>query len=119
MYTEGDLKDDLQIVGSPCNQFKEQEPGTPQEISDFTKNKYGVTFPITEKIEVNGVNCHPLYSYLRQNSSLFDAKSGLTSEIQWNFGKFLVNGEGKVVNYYAPPTNPDDIIPDIKKLLEE
>ena len=101
----------LQIVGCPCNQFGGQEPGTEQEINDFARGKYGAQFPMTEKIEVNGENCHPLYAYLRQNSSLHDAKKNETNVIGWNFGKFLLNGEGKVVDYYPPTTAPDDIRP--------
>jgi glutathione peroxidase len=71
---------------------------------------------MTEKILVNGDNCHPLYAYLRSNSSLHDAKKG-TGVIGWNFGKFLVNGEGQVVEYYPPTTEPIAILADIKKLL--
>ena len=107
----------LQIVGAPCNQFGGQEPGTEQEINDFARGKYGAEFPMTEKIEINGANTHPLYAYLRANSSLHDAKSGKTKEVGWNFGKFLVNGEGQVVEYYPPTREPDSLLEDIRKLL--
>ena len=70
-----------------------------------------------EKIEVNGVNCHPIYNYLRSNSKLYDDKKGTAGEIPWNFAKFLVNAQGKVISYYEPRKFPDDIRSDIEKLL--
>ena len=78
--------------------------------------KYKITFPIAEKVEVNGLNTHPVFSYLRQNSSLHDKKKGVTTNIGWNFAKFLVNKEGKVVKYYEPIVEPTAIVEDIRKL---
>ena len=107
----------LEILGFPCNQFGSQEPGTPQEINDFARGKYGAEFPIFAKCEVNGAGCHPVYNYLRTNSSLWNAEKGLANEIPWNFAKFLVGADGKVVGYYEPKTFPEDIRKDIDKLL--
>ena len=81
----------LQILAFPCNQFGNQEPGSPQDIEDFARGKYGVQFPIFEKIDVNGKKTHPIYAYLRNNSQLYDAKKKTAKEIPWNFAKFLVN----------------------------
>ena len=83
----------LEIYGFPCNQFGKQEPKGAEDIREFVK-QYEVTFPLLEKGEVNGDGAHPLYKYMRQNSSL----NG--EDITWNFAKFLVNHEGKVVQYY-------------------
>jgi glutathione peroxidase len=103
----------LEILGFPCNQFLKQDPGSDSEISEFCSLNYGVTFPMFSKIEVNGDNTHPLYRYLKS-----EAKGLLGSEnIKWNFTKFLVNREGKVVKRYAPNTEPKDIEKDIKALL--
>ncbi len=81
--------------------------------------KYGITFPIVEKVEVNGVNCHPVFNYIRQNSRLFDKKKDVTTNIGWNIGNFLVNKEGHVVEYYDPTVEPLSIVKDIRKLTEE
>lgn len=103
----------LEILGFPCNQFLKQDPGSDSEISEFCSLNYGVTFPMFSKIEVNGDNTHPLYNYLKS-----EAKGLLGSEkIKWNFTKFLVNREGKVIKRYAPNTEPKDIEKDIKDLL--
>ena len=107
----------MQILAFPCNQFGSQEPGSPQDIEDFARGKYGVQFPILEKIEVNGQNTNPVYSFLRTNSILFDAKKKTAKEIPWNFSKFLLNSSGQVVQYYEPKVFPDAIIPDIQKQL--
>jgi len=103
----------LTILGFPCNQFGRQEPGGPEEISAFCERSYGVTFPMFEKIEVNGANAHPLYQYLK------DEKPGLlgTKNIKWNFTKFLVDRAGKVVARFAPTATPARIRPAIEKLL--
>jgi glutathione peroxidase len=90
------------VLGVPCNQFGGQEPGTPEEIADFCETGYGVTFPLTEKIEVNGAGRHPLYHELTQAP---DA-AGEAGDIQWNFEKFLVSAEGKVVARFRPRTEP-------------
>jgi glutathione peroxidase len=101
------------ILGFPCNQFSEQEPGTNEEIADFCLVNYGVSFDMFEKIEVNGDNAHPLYKYLKK-----EATGLLGSEsIKWNFTKFLVDRNGKVIDRYAPMTKPKSIEKDIEKLL--
>jgi glutathione peroxidase len=88
----------------PCNQFLGQEPGTPDEIVEFCTTTYGVTFPLTEKIEVNGDGRHPLYAVLTQAA---DAE-GHTGDIRWNFEKFLVGRDGTVVGRFGPQVEPED-----------
>jgi len=92
------------VVGVPCNQFLGQEPGTPEEIVEFCTATYGVTFPLTEKIEVNGDGRHPLYSVL---TGAADAE-GHTGDIRWNFEKFLVGRDGSVVGRFGPQVEPED-----------
>jgi glutathione peroxidase len=92
------------VVGIPCNQFGGQEPGSPEEIAEFCSATYGVSFPMTEKIEVNGPGRHPLYDELVQVAD----ESGRTGDISWNFEKFLVNEQGKVVVRFTPGVVPDD-----------
>jgi glutathione peroxidase len=92
------------VVGVPCNQFLGQEPGTAEEIVEFCSSAYGVTFPLTEKIEVNGDGQHPLYAELNGNA---DA-DGHTGDIRWNFEKFLVGRDGEVLARFAPQTEPED-----------
>jgi glutathione peroxidase len=103
----------LTILGFPSNQFGRQEPGAEAEIKAFCERRFGVTFPLFSKIEVNGPGAHPLYSYLKQ------AKPGLlgTEGIKWNFTKFLVDREGRVVKRYAPADKPDALEKDISELL--
>lgn len=102
------------VLGFPCNQFRRQEPGDNEEIRNFCSLNYGVTFPMFGKIEVNGKNVHPLYQYLKKTTP-----GALGSEsIKWNFTKFLIDREGKPVQRYAPATKPEQIKPDIEKLLE-
>lgn len=84
--------DSLVVLGFPCNQFGNQEPGTAEEIKEFCTTNYGVTFPISQKIEVNGPNAHPIYKYCKDV-----AKNG--QEIGWNFEKFLVSTDGSITNY--------------------
>jgi glutathione peroxidase len=91
------------VVGVPCNQFAGQEPGTAEEIAEFCSTTYGVTFPMTEKIEVNGPGRHPLYTYLTATP---DA-SGEAGDIMWNFEKFLVAPDGRAVARFRPRTDPD------------
>ena len=98
------------VLGFPCNQFFKQEPSGPERIKEFLQDNQ-VTFPVFARIEVNGDGAHDLFKFLRLNSSLNCGKIG------WNFGKFLVNREGKVVGYYGPRTEPNEMIPDIEKLL--
>jgi glutathione peroxidase len=103
----------VSILGFPCNQFLSQEPGTEEEIKNFCMTNFGVTFDMFAKINVNGENTHPLYIYLKENASGF-----LGSEmIKWNFTKFLIDRNGKVIERYAPSTTPEQIEKDIEKLL--
>jgi glutathione peroxidase len=92
------------VVGFPCNQFGGQEPGSPEEIEKFCSANYGITFPITEKIEVNGDGRHPIYKAL---TPIADA-SGHTGDIRWNFEKFVVSADGTKVTRFHPKTTPDD-----------
>ncbi|ERP90116.1 glutathione peroxidase [Alcanivorax sp. P2S70] len=109
-----DLKDKgLEILGFPCNQFGKQEPGAADEIGAFCQKNYGVSFTMFDKIDVNGDNAHPLYTYLKQEAPGVLGSKG----IKWNFTKFLVNKEGKVIKRYAPTDKPEAIRKDIEKLL--
>ena len=100
------------VLGFPCNQFGRQEPGSAAEIGQFCSSNYAVSFPMFDKIDVNGDNAHPLYQYLRRE------KSGLLgSSIKWNFTKFLIDRSGKVVGRYAPTTTPESLTNDIEALL--
>jgi glutathione peroxidase len=102
------------VLGFPCNQFGEQEPGTEKEIVEFCSLTYDITFPIFSKIDVNGDNTHPLYSFLKKS-----APGLLGSEaIKWNFTKFLIDRQGKIVDRFAPTTKPEDIEENIKSLLK-
>ncbi|MDQ0221429.1 glutathione peroxidase [Peribacillus cavernae] len=115
------------VVGFPCNQFGGQEPGTDEEISSFCSVNYNVTFPLFQKIEVNGDHAHPLYQYLREqapvdadldeNSPLNQDSNVEDSSIKWNFTKFLIDQDGNVVKRFAPTTKPEEIVGDIEKLL--
>ncbi|MBF0680596.1 MAG: glutathione peroxidase [Devosia sp.] len=101
------------VLGFPCNQFAGQEPGTSAEIAQFCSTAYGVSFPVFERIDVNGDGAHPLYAWLKKS-----APGLLGSEaIKWNFTKFLLGRDGSVVERYAPTTEPADIASDIEKLL--
>ena len=100
------------VVGFPCNQFLGQEPGTSAEIQEFCSVNYGVTFPLSEKIEVNGPGRHPLYTELVKTA---DAE-GTSGDIRWNFEKFLVNRAGEVVARFGPRMTPDD--PEIISAIE-
>ena len=92
------------VVGVPCNQFGAQEPGSAEEITTFCSTSYGVTFPLTEKIEVNGAGRHALYSSL---TSVADAE-GHSGDIRWNFEKFLIGKDGKVIARFSPMVTPED-----------
>jgi glutathione peroxidase len=94
----------LEILGFPSNQFKEQEPGTAEEIETFCSATYGVTFPMSSKIDVNGEGRDPLYAALTETP---DAK-GEAGDISWNFEKFLVSADGRVLGRFSPMTEPDD-----------
>lgn len=104
----------LEVLGFPCNQFGAQEPGNQTEIGAFCEKNYGVTFQMFDKIDVNGEHAHPLYQYLEEA-----APGALgTKGIKWNFTKFLVDKDGKVVKRYAPNVEPQEIKGDIEGLLE-
>jgi glutathione peroxidase len=104
----------VEVLGFPCNQFGAQEPGSATEIQSFCEQRFGVSFPLFEKVDVNGANAHPLYQYLTK------AAPGIlgTEGIKWNFTKFLVDGSGKVIKRYASTTEPKDIERDIEALLK-
>lgn len=104
----------FEVLGFPCDQFGHQEPGDDAEIKSFCQTNYGVEFPMFAKIEVNGANTHPVFEYLKSK------KGGLFGgTIKWNFTKFLVAKDGKVVDRYAPATTPERIAADIKRELEK
>ncbi len=100
------------VVGVPCNQFAGQEPGTAEEIAGFCSATYGVTFPMTEKLEVNGDGAHPAYRVLTAEP---DA-GGEAGPVQWNFEKFLLDGDGAVVARFRPETQPDS--PEVRTAIE-
>jgi glutathione peroxidase len=101
------------VLGFPCNQFGGQEPGSAQQIQCFTKEQYSISFPLFAKVEVNGLNTHPLYRLLKQR-----AKGVLgTESIKWNFTKFLVDRRGEVVSRFAPATAPITLEERIQPLL--
>ena len=103
----------FEVLGFPCNQFMNQDPGNDDAISQFCSLNYGVSFPMFAKIEVNGDGTHPLFRFLKR-----EAKGLMGSEkVKWNFTKFLVNRDGQVVRRYAPTAKPADIRADIEKLL--
>ena len=104
----------LAVLGFPCNQFGNQEPGGEEEIGAFCEKNYGVRFPMHAKIDVNGPSAHPLYQHLRS------AKKGLlgSSRIKWNFTKFLVDRHGNVVERFAPTTTPDKLEQRIEALVD-
>ncbi|HZH60406.1 MAG TPA: glutathione peroxidase [Metabacillus sp.] len=105
----------FEVLGFPCNQFMGQEPGNHNEIERFCELNYGVTFPLFSKIDVNGENAHPLFTYLStETPGLLGSKA-----IKWNFTKFLIDSNGHPVERFSPNTNPKQITPHIKKLLNE
>lgn len=103
----------FETLGFPCNQFANQEPGTEAEIQEFCQVNYGVSFPMFAKIDVNGSDTHPLYDYLKAQAP------GIlgTTAIKWNFTKFLVDREGKVVERFESKVEPMDIAPQIEAML--
>jgi glutathione peroxidase len=103
----------LVVFGFPCNQFGAQEPGSSNDIQSFCQTRFGVTFPLSQKVDVNGSNAHPLYQYL------VAAKPGILGlkDVKWNFTKFLVNKKGEVVKRYAPTDTPESIAKDVESLL--
>ena len=103
----------LEVLGFPCNQFGHQEPGDEAAISEFCELNFGVDFPLFGKIDVNGDNAHPLYRHLKDEApGILGSKA-----VKWNFTKFLVNREGKVVRRYAPTDKPEALAKDIEALL--
>ena len=103
----------LEILDFPCNQFGNQAPGSEEEIVDFCQSRYGVTFPQLAKIDVNGANESPVYTYLKSQ------KTGLMgSKIKWNFTKFLLDRNGNVVDRFGPTVTPEKIEDRIKELLK-
>ncbi len=102
----------LTILGFPCNQFMGQEPGSADEIASFCSLTYDVTFPILAKVEVNGSGADPLYKHLKKEQGGL-----LGSSIKWNFTKFLIDKDGKVVERFAPTDKPESMKPSIEKLL--
>lgn len=103
----------LVIIGSPCNQFANQEPGDSEAIQGNCLINYGVSFPITEKIEVNGKGAHPLFAYLKKA-----APGTLTNAVKWNFTKFLVGKDGQPIKRYSPTTKPEQLEADIEAALQ-
>jgi glutathione peroxidase len=101
------------VVGFPCNQFGAQEPGSEPDIVQFCQTNYDVSFPMSAKLEVNGANRHPLYSFLTSPATGFDG------DISWNFEKFLIGRDGRVLKRYPPPTKPQDsgLLQDISDAL--
>ena len=102
----------LVVLGFPCDQFGGQEPGTEAEIAEFCTTTFGVSFPLFAKIDVNGENAHPLYSWLRNEQP---GQQG--DAIEWNFTKFLVSPSGRALQRYGPADEPDTIASDIEPLL--
>jgi len=100
------------VVGVPCNQFMGQEPGSAEEIAEFCSATYGVTFPMTEKVEVNGPGAHPIYQQLTATPDV-DGKDG---DVAWNFEKFVLSGAGEVVARFRPQTQPD--APEVRAAIE-
>lgn len=101
------------VLGFPCNQFLNQDPGNEAEIASFCSLNYGVSFPMFAKIDVNGPGAHPLFQHLASEAP------GLlgSQKIKWNFTKFLVSRDGRVLDRYAPTTKPEDLVKDIEKAL--
>jgi glutathione peroxidase len=100
------------VVGVPCNQFGGQEPGSAEEIAEFCSATYGVTFPMTEKVDVNGPGAHPLYQRL---TAVADAE-GRAGDVAWNFEKFVLSADGEVVARFRPQTTPD--APEVRAAIE-
>jgi glutathione peroxidase len=106
-------EENFTVVGFPCNQFGGQEPGSEAQIAEFCRSTYDVSFPLSAKIEVNGTQRHPLYRFLTS------AESGIPGEISWNFEKFLIGRDGRVLKRYPPETKPRDngLMQDIAEAL--
>lgn len=102
----------LIVLGFPCDQFAHQEPGNDQEIDEFCKVNFGVDFPLSQKVNVNGKNAHPIFKFLKENS-----KSLLGGTVKWNFTKFLISPDGKSIKRYSPNTTPENIRADVLDIL--
>ena len=112
----------LVIIGFPCNQFKEQDPGTDGQIEEFCQINYGVTFQIMKKTDVNGANAEPIFEYLKAQAAkaLFKTISNSVekdNDIKWNFTKFLISKDGETIKRYAPTTEPKDFEKDVETML--
>jgi glutathione peroxidase len=111
-----DLREqNFSVVGFPCNQFGAQEPGTEAQIVEFCRTKYDVSFPMSSKLDVNGPGRHPLYKFLTAS------ENGFPGDIEWNFEKFLIGRDGRVLKRYPPPTKPQDsgLMQDIADVIYE
>ena len=104
----------LVVLGFPCDQFAHQEPGDDAQIEEFCSINYGVSFPLSTKVDVNGSKTHPVFTFLKKN-----AGGMLGSAVKWNFTKFLVSPDGTTVQRFAPTTKPQDLKPEVEKLLKE
>ena len=104
----------LVVIGFPCNQFANQEPGNDEQVASTCQLNFGVTFQIMKKIDVNGENAHEIFKYLKS-----ETKGLLGSKIKWNFTKFLISRDGKTVNRYAPTTVPAKVEKDIQQMLKQ
>jgi glutathione peroxidase len=102
----------LIVLGFPCDQFAHQEPGNDQEINEFCKVNFGVDFPLSQKVNVNGKNAHPIFKFLKENS-----KSLFGGAVKWNFTKFLISPDGKSIKRYSPNTTPENIRTDVLEIL--
>jgi glutathione peroxidase len=102
----------LIVLGFPCDQFAHQEPGNDREIDEFCKVNFGVDFPLSQKVNVNGKNAHPIFKFLKDNS-----KSLLGGTVKWNFTKFLISPDGKSIKRYSPNTTPENIRTDVLDIL--
>jgi glutathione peroxidase len=107
--------EEFAVIGFPCNQFGAQEPGTEDEIRKFCATNYAVSFPMSSKVEVNGASRHALYAWLTSTAN------GFPGDIEWNFEKFLISRDGRVLKRYPPPTKPEDrgLMQDIADALED
>jgi glutathione peroxidase-family protein len=102
----------LVVIGFPCDQFAHQEPGDDAAIEEFCRINFGVTFPLTTKVDVNGKDTHPVFAFVKERTS-----GMLGSAVKWNFTKFLVAGDGTTVKRFSPKTEPADLVSDIEDML--
>lgn len=110
----------LEILAFPCNQFNNQEPGDEASIKRFASEKYGVKFPMFSKVEVNGTDAHPVFKFLRCHSKeLYNEEAKTAGEVPWNFAKWLINSDGRVVSYHTPREDPLTLEPTIQAMLRQ